>query len=142
MPTSRMDRLDVFIGVWNTHGEVLEMEDNPAGTLLATDTYRWLPGRHFIVHDVDARFGDAPTRSMEVMGYDAQRKKYLARSYDDQGVTTEFTVRLNGLQWTITGDSMRFDGRFNKSGDKLVGLWERKAKRVWQPCIELQLVRA
>ena len=63
MAKDRMDRFDIFIGVWNTHGQVLETDDTPAGTSWATDIYRWLPGRHFIVHDVDARFGDAAVRT-------------------------------------------------------------------------------
>ena len=49
-----MSKFEVFIGTWNTTGEVLQTDANPAGVLLATDTYRWLPGKHFIVHDVDA----------------------------------------------------------------------------------------
>jgi hypothetical protein len=143
MPRSRMSRFDIFIGVWNTRGTVLETESAPAGTLSATDTYRWLPGRHFIVHDVDARFGDEPIRSMEVVGYDAARRKHVARSYDDKGNTEEFVVQLRGRRWTIHGDTVRFDGRFSADGDTLMGLWERKAgKRGWQPWIELELVRA
>jgi hypothetical protein len=59
-----MARFELFIGVWNTTGEVLATEANPAGALVATDTYRWLAGKHFIVHDVDARFDGKPTRSM------------------------------------------------------------------------------
>jgi hypothetical protein len=80
-----MSRFEVFIGTWNTTGEVLATGEAPGTMLSATDTYRWLPGKHFIAHDVDARLGSTPTRSMEVMGYDLGKKKYLARSYDDQG---------------------------------------------------------
>lgn len=143
MPRSRMSRFDIFIGVWNTRGSVLETEDAPAGTLVATDTYRWLPGGHFIVHDVDARFGDEPTRSMEVVGYDPARRAHVARSYDDRGNTEEFVVQLRGRRWTIQGDTARFDGRFSADGDTLIGLWELKGRRRrWQPWIELELVRA
>jgi len=141
-PRNRMSRYAVFIGVWNTRGNVLETEQAPAGTLTATDTYRWLPGGQFIVHDVDARFGDEPSRSMEVIGYDAARRKHIARSYDDKGSSEEFVVQLRGRRWTITGDTMRFDGRFSADGDTLTGLWELKGSRRWQPWIELELVRA
>jgi len=141
-PRNRMSRYAVFIGVWNTRGNVLETEQAPAGTLTATDTYRWLPGGQFIVHDVDARFGDEPSRSMEVIGYDAARRKHIARSYDDKGSSEEFVVQLRGRRWTITGDAMRFDGRFSADGDTLTGLWELKGRRRWQPWIELELVRA
>jgi uncharacterized protein DUF1579 len=96
MASNRMSRFDIFIGTWNTSGEVLATENAPAATLSATDTYRWLPGKHFIAHDADARFDSDPSRSMEVIGYDLASKKYLARSYDDQGTSEVFEVELKG----------------------------------------------
>jgi hypothetical protein len=138
-----MLRFEAFIGVWNTTGEVLKTDAAPAGTLVATDTYRWLPGRQFIVHDVDARFDGKATRSMEVMGYDLASKKYFARSFDDQGVTESFDIALKGRRWTIVGNAVRFDGQFDAKRNRLTGLWELKGKRGrWQPWIQLELLRA
>lgn len=137
-----MAKLDVFIGTWNTTGEVLQTDDSPAGTLVATDTYRWLPGERFIVHEVDARFDGAPTRSMEVMGFDPVSQRYFTTSYDDQGNTENFVVALDRRRWTITGKTVRFDGAFDAKKTRLTGLWERKVGRRWQPWIRLTLVRA
>jgi len=143
MASDRMSRFEVFIGTWNTTGKVLATEDAPATVLAATDTYRWLPGKQFIVHDVDARFGDAVARSMEVMGYDREARKYLARSYDDQGVSEVFDLTLRGNAWKIVGSTLRFAGKFGADGDRLTGLWEMKSKKSgWLPWIELDLVRA
>ncbi len=143
MPKHRMAEYGVFIGVWNTTGKVLETESNARGHLSATDTYRWLPGHHYIVHDVDARFDGNPTRSMEVMGYDPVRKKYFARSFDDQGGADTYVVSLDGRRWIIKGTSVRFDGSFDVKWKHLTGLWELKgAKSRWQPWIELKLTRA
>lgn len=143
MPTNRMARFEIFIGTWNTTGEVLAVDESPATVLIATDTYRWLPGRQFIVHDVDARFGQAVTRSMEVMGYDQKAKKYFARSYDDHGVTEVFDIMLRGNKWKIVGESVRFSGQFDAEGNQLTGLWEMKSKKSgWQPWIKLVLVRS
>ncbi|MEC5399873.1 DUF1579 family protein [Uliginosibacterium sp. H1] len=143
MPKNRMSRFEVFIGTWNTSGEVLATEAGPAGVLRATDTYRWLPGKHFILHEVDARFDDQPTRSVEVVGYDLATKGYFARSFDDQGVSGLYAVELRGLRWRIDSESMRFDGRFSKDGDRLSGLWELKgASGRWQPWIRLMLERS
>jgi len=138
-----MSKFEVFIGTWNTTGEVLETEANPAGSLSATDTYRWLPGGHFVVHDVDARFDGKPTRSMEIIGFDASKQQYCARSYDDQGSTETFVVALNGRRWRIGGKTVRFDGRFDAHKNRLRGLWEIKGSKAgWQPWIQLELVRA
>lgn len=143
MPASRMSKFEVFIGTWNTSGEVLETTAGPAGVLTATDTYRWLPGRHFIVHDVDARFDSKPTRSMEVMGFDSAKKQHFASSFDDQGSTEHFVVSLNGRRWSISGKAARFEGSFNIQRNRLSGLWElRGSKAGWQPWIRLELVRA
>ncbi|KAL0630237.1 hypothetical protein Q9L58_010916, partial [Maublancomyces gigas] len=43
MTAQRMSKFEVLIGTWNTMGVALETKANPAGTLSATDTYRWLP---------------------------------------------------------------------------------------------------
>jgi hypothetical protein len=137
-----MSRFEVFIGTWNTTGEVLETDAGTAGILSATDTYRWLPGRHFIVHDVDARFDGQPTRSMEVIGFDASKRKYFAQSYDDHGSTEAFVVALKGRRWTIDGKTVRFNGSFDTQRNRLNGLWERKGNKAgWQPWIYLELVR-
>ena len=143
MPAHRLSRFQIFIGVWNTTGEVLETEAGPAGSLIATDTYRWLPGRHFIVHEVDARFDGAPARSMEVMGYDPTAKRHFARSYDDQGLSELYAVELRGRHWAIRGETLRFSGRFDADGARLSGLWEMTRREGgWQPWIKLELVRA
>ncbi len=119
MPANRMSKFEVFIGTWNTTGDVQETEASPAGTLSATDTYRWLPGRHFIVHDVDARFGTEPARSMEVMGFDAVKKQYFARSYDDRGTVEVFDLSLTRRRFSITGKAVRFSGNFDAEKNRL-----------------------
>jgi hypothetical protein len=143
MTTPPMSKYEIFIGTWNTQGEVRETDAGPAGMLRATDTYRWLPGRHFIVHEVDARFGEQPARSMEVMGFDAAKGRHVSTSYDDQGITESFVLELDGRRWAILGKSVRFHGSFDAKKNRLSGLWELKGRRArWQPWIELELKRA
>jgi hypothetical protein len=142
MARNHMSRLGIFVGTWNTTGEVYPTDGAPGGTLSATDTYRWLPGGHFLIHEADARFGREIARSLEVVGYDAKRRKYLSHAYDDRGNHEEFEVRLTGRRWQILGERVRFDGKFSVDGSELTGLWELKGKRRWQPWIKLQLSRA
>ncbi len=143
MATNQMSPLEIFIGTWNTTGEVLATESAPATVLHATDIYRWLPGKHFIIHEADARFGGAPARSLEIIGYEKANKKIMARSYDDQGVSELFEVALKGKGWSIIGESMRFSGKFNAKENRLTGLWELKSNAGrWQPWIRLRLDRA
>lgn len=137
-----MERFAIFIGKWNTRGEVYATDASPAKTLSATDTYRWLPGHHFIIHEADARFGDDATHSLEVFGFDPKSRKYLSHSYDDRGAREQFEVILKARRWKIRGKTVRFDGKFSPGGDQLTGLWEMKRKRGWQPWIKLSLSRA
>jgi hypothetical protein len=141
MPANRLLKLEVFIGTWNTTGTVLKTSVNPKGTLIATDTYRWLPGKRFIVHEVDARFDGSPSRSMEVMGWNARRIRWFSTSYDDQGATESFELDLTGRRWRIRGKTVRFDGSFDPARNRLEGLWELKARARWEPWIELLLRR-
>lgn len=143
MPSNPMARFEIFIGIWNTTGEVRGTASSPAGVLQATDTYWWLPGKRFIVHDVDARFDGRPTRSMEVIGCDARKRHFFANSYDDTGVATSFILSLDRRRLRIRGESVRFEGGFDKRGNRLSGLWKQKVRNGrWQPWIDLELVRA
>jgi Protein of unknown function (DUF1579) len=142
MPKNPMARFEIFIGLWNTTGNVLAIGDSPATVLSATDTYEWLPGKRFIAHRADARFDREVSRSLEIMGYDLQRKRYVSRSFDDQGISEVFDLELNRKSWRISGDKVRFAGQFDSRGNELSGLWEMKLLRSWKPWIELQLIRA
>ena len=143
MAKNYMAQYEIFIGTWNTTGNVLAVGDATATKLLATDTYQWMPGRKFILHEVDARFGPEVSRSVEIMGFDLKQKKYTSRSYDDQGVSEEFELELHRKHWRISGHNVRFNGKFDPSGHKLNGLWEmRTSESRWEPWIELELVRA
>ena len=110
MASKKIARLTTLIGVWNTTGAVLETTASPATTLAGTDIYRWLPGDHFMVHEVDVRFGITPSRSMEVIGHDAGSDEYLAHSYNDQGTIEQSKYALAGNMLRITGATARFLG--------------------------------
>lgn len=143
MRGNRMSRFSIFIGTWNTTGEIRATGKEGAAILSATDTYSWMPGNHFIIHAADARMGETVARSTEIIGYDEQRRRFLARAYDDQGGFQVFDVALRGKKWSIRGPTLRFSGEFDRNGDRLSGLWEMKSgKGRWQPWIDLQLVRA
>lgn len=87
--------------------------------------------------------GETVARSTEIIGYDDQTRKFLARAYDDQGGFQVFDVELRGKKWSIRSPTLRFDGKFDRDGNRLAGLWEMKSGRTgWQSWIELQLIRA
>jgi hypothetical protein len=130
--------LELFIGTWNTSGALVD----GSGTLIATDIYRWLPGKQFIAHDVDARLGDHVTRSLEIIGWDARRKTLFSHSFDDQGSHDEFTCSLVRRRWQIHSSALRFDGGFSSDAARLTGTWDMKRGRAWKPWLEIELRRA
>ena len=143
MASEKMARLATLIGVWNTTGAVLKTAAGPATSLAGTDVYRWLPGGHFMVHEVDARFGSTPSRSVELIGHDAGSGRYLGHSYNDQGTIEQSEFALDGQTLSITSATARFRGGFDAAGNELTGLWELLAPQAgWRPWIELKLVRA
>lgn len=139
---ARMKALSVFVGVWNTEGEIVATAEAPATTLRATDTYGFLPGGHFLLHTVDARMGDQVSRSIEIYGYDPARKSLVSRSYDDQGVSETFVAALTGGAWRIKGETLRFAGAFNKDATRLSGRWEARAAGRWSKLMDIWLTKA
>ena len=57
-PTEKHRRLDVLRGVWRTEITMLDASGRPGETSIATDTYRWMEGGFFLLHEVDALMGD------------------------------------------------------------------------------------
>jgi hypothetical protein len=108
-----LKHLESFVGKWNTQGEIKASPYGPAGKIIGTDTYEWLPGGFFLVHRVDVRMGDQKNESIEIIGYDASRKTYPMHSFDSQGNHILVQASVVGYTWTFTGESMRLMGVFN-----------------------------
>jgi len=123
-PDPALKHLKPFIGKWNTVGEIQASPYGPAGKIIGTDTYEWLPGGFFLVHRVDVRMGDQTNESIENIGYDASTKTYPMHSFDSQGNHLVMQAGLVGDQWTFTGGSMRFTGTFSEGGKSISGKWE------------------
>lgn len=138
----KLDDLSVFVGVWNTVGEIAATSTSPAAQLLATDTYEWIPGGHFLLHRVDARMGEEVSRSIEIYAFDPEANAFRSRSYDDQGQTEEFRADLQEDSWTIVGETLRFSGRFTDNARQLAGRWQTRTETGWATLMDIELSRA
>lgn len=139
-PSAKLQALNIFVGKWITRGTVHAAGGKPSSEMRAVDAYEWLPGEFFMLHHVDANMGGMVAHSIDVMGYDAERGCYVTRSYDDQGLSAEFTARLDGHRWEIDGDTMRFRGAFSDGGATLSGTWEQTGDGgKWLPWIDIKL---
>jgi hypothetical protein len=139
-PGTEHRALDIFEGKWITRGTIYAVGGEKTTEMHAVDEYEWLPGKFFMVHHVDARMDRVSAQSVEVMGYDAQQNCYVTRSYDDQGASADFTARLDGNDWEIDGETMRFRGAFKDHAATLSGTWEQLGDGgKWTPWIDIEL---
>ncbi|HEX6371876.1 MAG TPA: DUF1579 family protein [Longimicrobium sp.] len=131
-----------FVGRWRTAGRVLESGSGPALEIAGVDEYEWLPGGFFLLHRVDVRMGGERAQALEIIGYDAGRRGYFMRSFDDQGNAGEMQARVSDDgTWTFEGDAERFRGGFGDGGDTLSGRWERREGDRWLPWMDVRLTR-
>ncbi|MFF0829147.1 hypothetical protein ACFYU8_20855 [Brevibacillus sp. NPDC003359] len=90
---------------------IMESPAGPAAKLKATDTYEWLSG-------------DKEVKTIEIIGYDTTSQMYFTHAYDNYGSRASYYANLLGRDWTITGKTERFTGKFSVDGNTLIGTWE------------------
>lgn len=124
-PASAYRRLGIFEGTWRTHGLIVATAETPAMDITGTDTYTWLPGRFFMLHQVDVKMGSDRNQTTEIMGYDRATGRYMLHYFDNQGNQGLMYGALHENEWTITGETLRFSGSFNAGGKGLSGIWQK-----------------
>ncbi len=102
--TLELERLEAFVGVWNTEGEVAATAAAPPAKFKAVDTYEWLAGGHFLLHWFEANVPDGELRGLEVMGYSRETDAHFARSFDSVGNETAMQGRLTADGWRFIGE--------------------------------------
>jgi hypothetical protein len=106
MSSSEHEKLSVFIGKWHTTGEVAATASTPAAKVDFIDSYSWYPGKFFVVHDAEGTVGDEYSSSLEIIGYDAARKCYMATFFDSTGDSGTEDIHLDGNTWTWRGSNV------------------------------------
>lgn len=140
-PNAALAQLDRLVGVWRTDIAMLDADGNEAARFHATDTYRWMPGRHFLLHDVDAVMDGQTIQSLEIIGLDAATGAYQSRNYDNAGSISDYTAAMLGDAWSIDGETERFRGHLSADGKVLAGRWERLDAGAWLAWMNVTLTR-
>ena len=135
------EKLDAITGVWRTQITMLDPAGNEIERHAATDTYRWMPGRHFLLHDVDATMPGGPYASLEIIAVDPATGRYASRNYDNTGAITESTMMFDGRTWSIDSENERFRGALADDGRTLTGRWERREGGNWLAWMDVTLTR-
>ena len=139
--SSDLERLNPFLGLWDTEGEMKRGPTGQFARFKATDTYEWLPGGHFLFHRFDADMPDGKVQGIEIIGYNHENGCYPMHSFDSLGNTSLMQARLEKDTWTFVGEGLRFTGGFSDSGEVFSGLWELRPGdgAAWQPLMEVRL---
>lgn len=141
-PSREHKRLNILVGSWKTEGKVSQSPSTTAMSLVAVDTYEWLPGGFFLIHCVDGHMGDDEVKTTEIIGFKASNQLYFSQSFDNQGNTNTYQASLDEKIWKIFGESERFTGSFSDDGNNLVGKWERSTDSSnWVPWIDIKLTK-
>jgi uncharacterized protein DUF1579 len=106
VPSPEQKKMGVFLGRWHTTGEVAATESDSAAEVDSIDTYEWYPGEFFIVHHADSRVGGSQIKSIEIIGYDPERQRYVASFFDSTGGSGIEELRLHGNTWTWRGSNV------------------------------------
>jgi hypothetical protein len=129
------ERLDIFVGRWNTKGQQYEGPVGPAAKITAVEAFEWLTGGFFLVHRFEGRVGDGEAACIEIIGPDAGGGSYRVHSFYNNGITNQWQSRERDGTWTLTGDwpmegqsmKVRCTIVFSDAGDTMTGKWEHSS---------------
>jgi hypothetical protein len=141
-PAEEHKRLGIFVGHWDTEGEVFESEHGPAAKIRATDTYEWMEGGFFLIHRATAIIGgQPPVHNLEIISYDPVRDTYPIRYFSSNGNhgAYEGTARYNGT-WTYTGPTACATVTIGNGGDTIQAGWKKQSEDgAWHPWMNITL---
>jgi hypothetical protein len=141
-PGPEHEKLALLIGRWQTRGNTIVTASQPAIAFSGTDSYAWLEGGLFVLHQVDVMMGDRPVIGVETIWHDPSSGTYRSHFVDADGATSGYEARLEGRTWTMVSEIDRFSGSFSEDGKVLTGRWERRSgSSNWGPWMDVTLTR-
>lgn len=148
IPGPEHKKLAAFLGRWHTTGIVAPTAATPGAVIDSLDTYEWYPGGFFIVHNADSRVGDDTIKSIEIIGYDAERKRYFAPYFDSTGGFGTEELLLDGNTWTWRGSNVmgarehRCVAVVSEDGNTIAARHEKSDDgKNWEPWMDVTLTR-
>lgn len=138
-----LERLNPFVGVWRTEGEIKTGPSGQPAKFSARDAYEWLAGGHFLLHRFDADMPEGKVQGLEVVGYSRETKSYPMYSFDSAGNTSLMQAHWERGTWKFVAQAIRFTGRFRDNAATFEGVWERRSPddAPWQQWMSVKLTR-
>jgi hypothetical protein len=139
-PVEHLEPLSPIIGRWRTSGAVLNEKGTMITTIAGTDTYTWLPGGHWIVHEVDVTIGDQRTQTLELIGgRDEQTGGWQMHAFDteDSPGFMRLSIAEPGLL-LLEGDGVRSWFHPQAGPTYMTTVWERKIDQSWVAWMDMR----
>ncbi len=135
--------LDVFIGKWINEGQTVASGEEPPVKILTSDIYEWVPGGFFIIHSAYGRIGNVDVGGTEIIGCDAESKKYRSYFFDSLGnVTVDDLTVQGGNTWIWQGKNTRTTVTFTDNGKTQIARHERSDDGTnWVPSMDVTLTK-
>lgn len=132
-PAEHLRPLEPLIGRWRSSGITLAEDGSVTGDIKGTDTYTWLPGGHWVVHEVDVMMGEEHTQVLELIGgHDEASGGWQMHAFDaaDSPGKMSLTLHEPGVL-LLQGDGVRSWFRPEAGPDHMTALWEREVNDQW-----------
>ena len=141
-PSAEHKQMELFIGKWINEGHTVAAEGAPSMKILTSDVYEWMPGGFLVIHSAYGLIDKMGGGGMEIMGYDAAKKRHMSYFFDSQGniSTHEITIDDNTCKWQ--GERTRCTAIFTNNGNTQTAHHERLDENgKWVPSMEVVLTR-
>lgn len=103
-PGPEHKKLEYFVGKWTTTGEMKASPFGPAGKVTGSDNCEWFQGGFAVVCHSQGTAPTGPTRSIGIMGYSSEEKKYTYFGLDNTAMFMTAIPKgtVEGDTWTYT----------------------------------------
>lgn len=122
-PDPALKRFDRLIGKWDMTGRTL---DATADNITGWNTFEWISGGFFLKSEGEINFNGTLVQSLEVIGYDAERKQFTSQVYSNMsGDGLPYTWDVQGDTVIHADASSTYTGTFSEDGNTLSGGWRQ-----------------
>jgi hypothetical protein len=134
--------LDPILGRWKSSGTVLDAHGSVETHVDGTDTYRSLPGGHWIAHDVDVVIGGEQMLAHELIGGEHPDGGWLMVAFDESSQPGTMRLSLSEPDLLLLeGEGVRSWFRFTAGDDHMTTLWERLHEGEWIAWMDMRFDR-
>jgi hypothetical protein len=139
---AKRKQLEKFVGKWTTVGQILPTSKNAGADIRGQESYEWLEGEYFLLHNSELEIGDHHQRTLEVFSFEEQESHFITQFYDNIGNSGQFQVTLMDDLWIFSGETLLFKGGFSENETVFSGVWEQhNQEKIWVPYMNIKLVK-